>query len=55
MMLNELQRQQRELGELKVQSARLQAAVEQTAALKTPSVRLEEAKYTASLANPRLN
>ncbi len=42
MVLNELQRQQRELGELKAQNTRLQAALrEQTAALAVRLVRLE--------------
>jgi Chaperone of endosialidase len=49
MLVNELQRQQRELTELKAQSARLQAALpEQTA---TRLVRLEKTTYTAPLAS----
>jgi hypothetical protein len=52
MLLNELQRQQRDLSAVKAQSARLQAALaEQTSNWKTRSVRLDEAKYTASLAS----
>jgi hypothetical protein len=52
MLLNELQRQQRELSELKAQSARLQATLAgQTAALTARSARLEEASYTSPLAS----
>ena len=51
MLLNELQRQQRELGELKAQNERLQAAlVRQTAAFATRLVRLE-GTHTAALAS----
>jgi hypothetical protein len=52
MLLNELQRQERELRELRVQNERLRATlVEQTAALATRLARLEEATYTAPLAS----
>ena len=51
-MPRELQRQQRELAELKAQNGALQRTlVEQTAALKTRLVRLEAANHTAALAN----
>jgi Chaperone of endosialidase len=51
MVLNELQRQQRELGELKAQNERLQAAlVRQTAALAVRLGRLE-GTHTAPLAS----
>lgn len=49
MLLNELQRQQRELRELKAQSTRLQIAVEERGKIR--STRLEAAGQTASLAS----
>ena len=52
MLLNELQRQQRELGALKAQNARFQGALaEQTAALKTRLVRLEETAHSPAFAS----
>jgi small-conductance mechanosensitive channel len=52
MLLNELQRQQRELGELKAQNGALQGTLlEQMATLKTRLGRLEASNYTAALAS----